>query len=191
VSTFIPPHPYAQCLEQPLLDQYFIYKKGIKTMKFLIPGLVAILLLLSACGAATPEPTTVPEETIPAETAPEETESNLTGTQWQLISFGAPGAEIPVVAGSTVTLEFNTNGQAGGSGGCNSYGGEYQVQDNVLSFSQIVSTLMACADSNVTQQEQQFFQALESAGRFEHTEDQLTIQYDGGQGVLNFISASR
>jgi heat shock protein HslJ len=186
VSTFIPPYPYAQCLEQPLLDKYFIYNKGIKTMKFLIPGLMAISLLLSACGAATP----VLTETLPAETAPGETESNLTGTQWQLISFGAPGAEVPVVEGSTVTLEFNINGQAGGSGGCNSYGGEYQVEDNVLSFSQIVSTLMACADSNVTQQEQQFFQALESAGRFELTEDQLTIQYDGGQGVLNFVSAS-
>jgi heat shock protein HslJ len=116
--------------------------------------------------------------------------SSLAGTQWRLVSFGAPGAETPVVEGSTVTLEFMTDSQAGGAGGCNSYGGEYQVQDNSVSFANIISTQMACADAGMMQQEQQFFQALQSAGQFELMGDQLVIWYDGGQGVLNFVRAS-
>lgn len=117
-------------------------------------------------------------------------QAGLVNSQWRLVSFGAPGAETPVIEGSTVTLSFGAGNQVGGSGGCNSYGGQYQVQDGTLSFSQIVSTLMACADEGVTRQEQQYFQALEAAGRFELTGDQLMIWYDAGQGVLNFVAAS-
>lgn len=113
----------------------------------------------------------------------------LANTQWQLESFGPVGAETPVVEGSTVTLEFDATGQAGGSGGCNSYGTEYQVQNGTLVFGEIVSTLMACADENIGEQEQQYYQALETAGEFEVSGDRLTIYYNDGQGVLNFVSA--
>ncbi len=92
--------------------------------------------------------------------------------------------------GATITLKFEAENQFGGSGGCNSYSGQYQVEDGALLFSQIVSTLMACADERVTQQEQRYFQALEAAGQFELTADRLTIQYDGGRGVLNFVRAA-
>src|SRR5690606_31851268 len=78
-------------------------------------------------------------------------EAGLAGTQWTLISFGDVGAEMPVVEGSTVTLEFEEGSQAGGNAGCNSFGGTYQVENGTLSFDQIVSTLMACVDENVMQ----------------------------------------
>jgi heat shock protein HslJ len=104
--------------------------------------------------------------------------------------MGPPGSETPVVPGSSVTLQFEVDGQVGGSGGCNSYGGQYEVQDNTISFSQVMSTLMACADESVNQQEQQYFQALQTAGRFEVTGDQLTIWYNGDQGVLNFAKGT-
>lgn len=84
---------------------------------------------------------------------PPNSHSALANTHWTLVSFGAPGAETPVITGSKVSLEFRTDGQVTGFGGCNSYGGKYLVQDNTLSFSQINSTLMACADERVTEQQ--------------------------------------
>jgi len=49
--------------------------------------------------------------------------------------------------------------------------------------------LMACADQGIGEQEQQYYQALESVGGFEVSGDRLTIFYDGGQGALNFVRA--
>ncbi|NLX09535.1 MAG: META domain-containing protein [Chloroflexi bacterium] len=110
----------------------------------------------------------------------------LAGTQWQLVSYGAPGAETPALPGSSVTLAFESGGEVTGHGGCNGYSGGYAVEDVTLTFSQVVSTLMACADAEVNRQEQVYFEALQSAQRFELVGDQLTIWYDDGQR-LNFV----
>ncbi|RPI32544.1 MAG: META domain-containing protein [Chloroflexota bacterium] len=112
-------------------------------------------------------------------------ETGLENTQWNLMAFGSPGAEEPLVEGSKITLTF-ADGQAGGSGGCNSYGGQYQVDGDMISLDQMVSTLMACADDRVTQQEGRYFQALESASRFEMQDNRLLIIDDSGQGLLIF-----
>jgi putative lipoprotein len=165
-------------------------------MKSLIPVSI-LLLLLAACVPASPisMPTTVATTTLPDETdetvtaTPPGATDTLTGTQWTLVSLGPVEAETPVVEGSIITLEFAEGGQAGGSGGCNTYGGTYEVQDGTLSFSQITSTLMACVDENAMQQETEYFAALETAGEFTLTDEQLTIWYDNGQGVLNFNQA--
>jgi heat shock protein HslJ len=142
---------------------------------------VALLLLLAACGAdATPG------------SAPGDGEGGggagdpLANTQWTLVSMGAPGAETAVTADRALTLEFQPGGQMGGNGGCNSFGGSYQVAGNTITFGEIVSTLMACADQAVTAQEQQYLAALQGAERFEVTGDTLVIFYSGGQEALTF-----
>jgi heat shock protein HslJ len=111
----------------------------------------------------------------------------LAGSQWNLESFDPIGSETPVVEGSTVTLEFGAGGQAGGSGGCNRYTAGYQVDGDKLSFGQIASTLMACTDEGVMDQEQRYFRALQNAGEFNQDGDRLTILYDDGQGALIFV----
>src|ERR687896_597449 len=52
----------------------------------------------------------------------------LVGTDWRLVSLGPPGAETDVVTGTTVTLRLGEDGRAGGSTGCNTYGGTYEVR---------------------------------------------------------------
>lgn len=128
--------------------------------------------------------------TLPAAT-PTPPSADLTDPQWQLLSFGLAADETPVVAGSTITLTFGADGQAGGFSGCNVYGGAYQVADDRLTFDTIVSTQRACADEAVMQQEQQYLAALQQAERFTLTADRLTIFYDDeqaddGQGALTF-----
>ena len=147
--------------------------------------LFAVAIILAAC---TPiQPVATPAGTPVAAAG---VEQPLANTQWTLTALGAPGNETPVAAGSAVTLKFESADQAGGSGGCNSYGGTVQVQNHSLSFSRITSTEMACVDANVMQQEQQYFQALQSAGHFELSGDRLTIDYANGQGVLIFTAAA-
>jgi len=111
---------------------------------------------------------------------------SLANIQWELVSYGALGAETPVLEPGQITLAFEAGGRAGGSAGCNTYGGSYQVKGDTISFSAVTSTLMACADDGVMDQEQRYLQALESASRFALTETGLTIWYDDGQAALQF-----
>jgi putative lipoprotein len=92
------------------------------------------------------------------------------------------------VDGSTITLML-AGGQAGGSGGCNSYGGTYQVDGNSITFGEMTRTEMACLEEGVTEQEQRFFEALETASEYRVEGDQLHITYDGGNGLMIFETA--
>jgi putative lipoprotein len=136
--------------------------------KTIIIGLV--LAVLAACIAQAPE-----------------AESGLVNTKWTLISFGAPLAETPVLEGSTITLEFGGEGQAGGSGGCNSYSAQYETQADTLSVGQIASTRMSCEQDGIGQQEQNYFQALEASGKYKLDGEHLTIWYGDRNDVLNFV----
>jgi heat shock protein HslJ len=110
---------------------------------------------------------------------------SLENTHWNLVTFGPAGAGVPLVEGSTITLLL-ADGQAGGMGGCNSYGGTYEVENGNISFHEITSTLRACADQRVTEQEQRYFQTLETAESFELEGNLLRITYDNGAGMLVF-----
>ena len=115
---------------------------------------------------------------------------SLAGTKWSLASSGRPGLEKPVLAGSTITLAFDAEGQAAGSAGCNRYSAPYEVQLNRITFGKITRSLMACTQAGFEQQEQQYLQALETPVRYTLFEDRLTIWYAGGQAVLNFRKES-
>ena len=112
----------------------------------------------------------------------------VVGTRWQLVSYGTAGSETVVTPGA-ITLEFVNETDMGGSGGCNSYGGIYEVNDDAIKFSQIASTLVACLDGDVMENEQAFFSALETVERFEMMDNTLTIWYADGQ-QLNFEQVS-
>jgi heat shock protein HslJ len=141
-----------------------------------------VLLVLAACSPAAPQPT------IGASQTPVVSRS-LANTEWRLESFGSAGAVESVLAGSTITLRFDENGLVSGSGGCNTYSAGYQIQGGKLSFSEVTSTEMACAEEGLTRQEQRYFQALQVAGSFELSGDRLVISYANGQGVLNFMKS--
>ncbi len=130
-------------------------------------------LAFTMFAACTPQPGSLPQSG-----------QDLTGTKWELVSFNEAGAETPVIEASTISIEFDSDGQAGGSGGCNAYSAPYEVRENMLSFGEITHTMMACEQEEVGQQEQRYFQALENAGGFELTGDRLTISYSNEQGML-------
>ncbi|MCI0487790.1 MAG: META domain-containing protein [Blastocatellia bacterium] len=140
--------------------------------------------MTSACASAA---TKIKATGIPVE--PSIYENRLANTQWILKSFGQEGTETPVVEGSTITLNFGTDGRASGSGGCNGYSGNYTAQDDKLTFSRILSTKRACGDNDATRQEAHYFEALQSTDGFNLADDKLTIFYNDDKNSLNFNKA--
>jgi len=116
-------------------------------------------------------------------------DASLTGTEWQLHTFvegeTADAAASSLIADSMVTIMFNEDGSVGGHGGCNSYGGQYQVDGESLTISDLVSTLMACEAEGVTEQETMYLNALETAESYSIEGDQLTINYPGGTLIFS------
>lgn len=78
--------------------------------------------------------------------------ASLTGS-WKLTSYGPANAPTPAVAGTEAGLTFKEDGTVTGNLGCNGFGGNYTVEGDKVTFKDIVSTLMACDDPRMAQEE--------------------------------------
>ena len=126
-------------------------------------GLIALSFLVSGCSA------------LPG------SGTSLNGTAWVLTHVGTT----PVLIGSQPTLRFET-GQVSGFGSCNGFGGEYQQSGNEVTFTGIMSTLMACDPIEITHQETAYFSALASAAEFKVEGGKLIIYNTEGSLLLTF-----
>jgi heat shock protein HslJ len=106
-----------------------------RTVKKYLLILFAISLAISACTAEN------------ADASP-----SLTGT-WKLSSYGTADAQTPAVEDVEAGLTFNEDGTVTGNSGCNGLGGTYTVEGDQVTFSEVVSTLMACDDPRMAQED--------------------------------------
>jgi heat shock protein HslJ len=153
--------------------------------------LVLAAVLMSACagvGAApevvetpTDEPTAEPTEVVtdvptdaPADPTAEGTGEavSLDGTSWLLTEINGE----PALEGVEVTLIFEV-GAAAGNAGCNSFGGDVTVDGGNITFGQLVSTMMLCAEDpeGLGAQEMEYLETLQAATTYRVEGDQLTI----------------
>lgn len=114
---------------------------------------------------------------------------DLAGTSWSLAGWGDPASPTFVIDGTTVTLNFGADGEIGGSGGCNSYGGNYTVSGETITFSDVFSTLRACLEQGIGDQENAYFGALQAATSYAIVDGTLIISYGDGQQLI-FTAAS-
>src|SRR5512138_1829837 len=133
------------------------------TRKFSILILVLVIILAAGC---TPAP---------------ETPAGLTGVEWKLAELNGKAP----LSGSHVTLKLE-NGKAGGSAGCNTYGGSYTMRGAAIAFKEVFSTMMACADSAMMDQETAYLQALNQAASVQVSGGRLEIKNQAGETVLAF-----
>ncbi|MFC1879063.1 META domain-containing protein, partial [Chloroflexota bacterium] len=79
----------------------------------------------------------------------------LEGTSWQLFAVRKSS-----VGGTSITVEFD-DGRISGTGGCNSFSGDYELDGDMIIFGEIAMTLMACPEPDgIMEQEQEFLTYL-------------------------------
>jgi len=161
--------------------------------------LVVLALLLSACGASTPEPTPEPPTAAPVTEEPPEIMQPIArwnsvseaGT-WVLIGYGDALNPTVVEPGTYVTINFSAiDDTVNGSGGCNTYNTTYTADDqgSLNINGPIATTMMACETG--AEQEGLFLGALEAVSGYTLTDDgHLLLNYDSGtvyDEQLNFV----
>ncbi len=107
------------------------------------------------------------------------------GTAWRLSEFDTGSAAV-APAGS-ISLNFG-NGSVSGSGGINSYGGEYTLDaaKGTITFGNMISTLMAGPEPLMTE-ESRYFAALQNVTGYTLSSDTLVLTNASGQTVLTFV----
>ena len=85
---------------------------------------------------------------------------SLTDTSWSLVSYGSASDPTPTVPNHETTLTFGADRQVSGNLGCNSFGGSYELKGDQITFGPIMSTLMACLDNGIMEQESAAFNVL-------------------------------
>lgn len=136
-----------------------ICRQGHFILVFLISG-----LLLAACSTTQQAP-------------------GLAGSAWNLVTIHGQ----PIVQGSTPSLVFDKEkGQVSGNGSCNGFGGDYTTEGDSLSFGPLMSTLMACVDNGISEQESAYLTALQAVTRYEIKDGQLHLFGKDGQETLVF-----
>lgn len=106
--------------------------------------------------------------------------------RWKLASYGPIDSSTPAVADAHANIEFGKDGNASGNSGCNGFGGTYKVKDTQIIFGPIVSTLMACDDPRMSQ-ENAVFQVLKDQVEYKIDGNTLTLTRD--KMKLVFVSA--
>lgn len=121
--------------------------------------------------------------------AAEPTAVPLTDTVWLLNSYTVGNdAVTSVINGSRLTLLFGPDGALSGHAGCNGFGGSYTVDGDKVSIGEIASTLMACADDALMQQETAYHAALQTVASYQIEGDTLQLLDANGNLVLAFIA---
>lgn len=108
-------------------------------------------------------------------------------TRWRLLEVAgepavvAAGADVPglrLVSGRR-TVEGNT--------GCNLFSGPYEIRGRSLQFGELTTTLRACVDPAMNQQEGAFLTMLEATRHWRVTADTLVLSGAAGQ-VARFVA---
>ena len=92
------------------------------------------------------------------------------------------GVAVPYPERVTLSL---ANGTVSGSGGCNQYSGPVEYANGRIRIGPLISTKMACAESDLMQLEQKFLDALQTASAYKvSAQPELTITTAGGPLVF-------
>ncbi|MBP1466906.1 META domain-containing protein [Candidatus Chloroploca sp. M-50] len=160
----------------------------MKLRMTILSALLMGMLVLAACGTAPstgsttePTPATTEQETpVTEEATTPETSDALAGTSWVLTALNGAA---PLSEGTPISAEFDTEGSVAGSAGCNRYFAGYTIADGTLSITQAGSTMMACEDA-IMAQEQVFLDQFSRATSYAIDGATLTITLDDGTTLV-------
>ena len=107
--------------------------------------------------------------------------NSLSGTRWDVVNYNnGRQAVSTLVDGTSINMNFGTDGQVTGTAGCNNYFAFYQVNGSNLTIGQPGSTSRFCVEpEGVMDQESAFLAALHSAATFNINGNMLEIRTAG------------
>ena len=106
----------------------------------------------------------------------------LAGSRWLLEDLAGKG----VVDRVQATLEFTSDSAVSGNGSCNRFHGPVTVSGGTISFGALAATRMFCGEA-ASNQETEYFTALDGAERWEIKEPFLYIYLTGRPEPLRFV----
>jgi heat shock protein HslJ len=141
-----------------------------------LTGSLVLLSSTATLGQSSPsvQPGTSPGAQPPA----------LEGTVWTLVEVDSGGTLTPVPEGVEATLILD-DGQGGGSGGCNRFGGAYALDGDSLTFAGVTTTEMACEEPRMTV-EGAYYDALSRVTSWAIEDGRLTLSDTDGRALLRY-----
>ncbi len=105
---------------------------------------------------------------------------------WELEAYGDVGSLKSLVSGTDITAEFKSaEGRVVGSGGCNGYFVEYEIDNDELTIvPPLGATMMLCFPPPIMNQEQEYFDLLKTAETFRVEDDRLIISCSGNKELI-------
>jgi heat shock protein HslJ len=129
----------------------------MKMKKMLFVALLAMLILSACAGGSS---------------------ADIQG-QWKLVSYN----QNPAAPDVETSIEFK-DGQLNGNVGCNSFGGEYTMDEDTINFGPIMSTMMFC-EGPIGEQEMGTLAVLQEKSTFVIDGNTLTItSADGNSSIV-------
>ena len=151
----------------------------------------ALALALAACGGDDDDDDA---SAGPGEVgAPAATQADLTAHPWQLQSYATSGADdMTAAAASSPATAAYTETDVAGTTGCNNYSTPYELtSDGAISFSPIATTLKACEDSAINEQEQALLGGMQDATKAVIEDGALQLLDKDGNPLLFFEEGNR
>lgn len=140
------------CLDEGVMEQEDAFRTALEDTVFYDVSPTGMLRLYDA------------DSTMLVELAP--ASNTLDGTSWNVVNFNnGREAVVSVLADTELTAVFDGS-QISGSAGCNSYFGSFSAADGEIEIGPLASTLKACPEEGVMEQEAEFLAALESAATY-------------------------
>ncbi len=93
--------------------------------------------------------------------------------------------DLPPSEMGEVTIEFSRESSFGGTGPCNSYGGDFHIHGtNGVTISSLRSTLRACALNILNEWEARYFNALQDVRTYSFDETELKLYFDENRKAI-------
>ncbi|PID87281.1 MAG: hypothetical protein CSB13_00225 [Chloroflexi bacterium] len=117
-------------------------------------------------------------------------DTSLVGIPWQVSHYNdGKGSETTVINDTTITAVFDEDGNISGNTSCNTYGASYEIDGANMTIAVPMSTMMACMDEAVGEQETAYLAALSTAATYSLQGDTLELRTADGALAVRYTAA--
>jgi heat shock protein HslJ len=114
--------------------------------------------------------------------------ASLTGTEWECTMYNnGRGGFQSVLATSSITAKFGTDGSLSGNGGVNQYNTTYTTSGSSITIKPPMSTMMA-GPEELMNQEAAYLAALPQAATYTIEGSQLTLRAADGAAMAGYVA---